>query len=53
MQSKVLYLTIAGLVIGAILGLLGVTQNILLVTVLGGIVGFIIGWIWNTRSGSS
>jgi Na+/citrate or Na+/malate symporter len=53
MQSKILYLTIAGLVIGAILGVLGVTQNFLLVAVLGGILGFLVGWVWNTRTDTS
>lgn len=53
MQSKIVYLTIVGLVIGIVLSLLGVGQNILLMAVLGGILGFLVGWIWSTRSGSA
>ena len=52
MQSKIAYFTLAGLAIGVVVGMLGVTQKFLLVATLGGILGFLIGWMLNTRSGA-
>ena len=54
-KNKTISLTIIGLVIGFILGMLGISAdgNVLMITSFGGIVGFLAGWIWQTRSGEA
>ena len=50
MKSKIVSITVLGLVIGAILGLVGVVPNTVGAVIIGGIVGFLVGWFWNSRS---
>lgn len=54
-KNKIISLTIIGLVIGFILGMLGVSADgsVLMITVFGGVAGFIAGWIWQTRAGEA
>mgnify|MGYP001820892943 CR=1 FL=1 len=51
-NNKIISLTIIGLVIGLILGVLvnSPQTNAIVVAPLGGIIGFVVGWIWETRS---
>ncbi|MBU2676661.1 MAG: hypothetical protein KJP16_06205 [Gammaproteobacteria bacterium] len=53
-KHKIISLTIIGLVVGLILGMLGIGgANMLALIAVCGIVGFIAGWIWQTRSGEA
>jgi hypothetical protein len=54
-KNKIISLTIIGLVIGAILSMLGISggSDILLLVPFGGVVGFLAGWIWQSRSGEA
>ena len=54
-KNKIISLTIIGLVIGALLSMLGISggSDILLLVPFGGVVGFLAGWIWQSRSGEA
>ncbi len=54
-NNKIISLTVLGLVIGLILGLMMSSgkADILLLSPFGGIVGFLAGWIWQSRSEKS
>lgn len=53
-KHKIISLTIIGLVVGVILGVLGIGgANTLALIAVCGIVGFLAGWIWQTRSGKA
>ncbi|MBT8092760.1 MAG: hypothetical protein KJN77_06970 [Gammaproteobacteria bacterium] len=54
-KNKIISLTIIGLVVGAILGMLGISggSDILMLMPIGGIAGFLAGWIWQSRSGEA
>ena len=54
-KNKIISLTIIGIVIGALLSVLGISggSDILLLVPIGGIVGFLAGWIWQSRSGEA
>ncbi len=51
-NNKIISLTIIGLVVGAILGVLGVGggANAITLAAVCGIVGFLAGWVWKARS---
>lgn len=52
MKSKIISFTVLGLVVGALLGLLGIVPNTVAALIIGGIFGFLIGWFVNSRSTS-
>jgi hypothetical protein len=51
-NNKIAALTLIGIVVGALVGLIVNTEqvNMFSLGVLGGIVGFLAGWVWNTRT---
>lgn len=51
-NNKIISLTVIGLVIGLILGVVvnSPNANVAVLLPLGGIVGFVAGWVWQTRS---
>jgi len=54
-QNKIISLTVIGLVIGGIVGVMLNSEQFSAAALagFGGVVGFLAGWIWNTRSGGS
>jgi hypothetical protein len=54
-QNKIISLTVIGLVIGGIVGVMLNSEQFSAAALAGsgGVVGFLAGWIWNTRSGGS
>ena len=54
-QNKIVSLTVIGLVIGGILGILVNSEQVsaAALAAIGGVVGFLAGWFWNSRSGGS
>jgi len=51
-NNKIISLTVIGLVVGLIIGVLANSPqvNIAVFLPLGGIIGFVAGWVWQTRS---
>ena len=52
-NNKIAALTLIGIVVGSLVGLVvstGQANLLYLLGVLGGILGFLAGWVWNTRT---